>query len=95
VLSAAQILMGLNHMHARKILHRDIKTLNVFLDDDLNVKLGDMGVAKVWSKIYVGQLELCPCRATCTASTLGKERSSLHEAKLGGCGVTTVAFLCV
>lgn len=34
-------------MHSKKILHRDIKTLNVFLDDGLNVKLGDMGVAKV------------------------------------------------
>ncbi len=43
-----QILLGLNHMHTKKILHRDIKTLNVFLDDELNVKLGDMGVAKVW-----------------------------------------------
>jgi serine/threonine protein kinase len=42
-----QILLGLNHMHTKKILHRDIKTLNVFLDDDMNVKLGDMGVAKV------------------------------------------------
>lgn len=42
-----QILLGLNHMHSKKILHRDIKTLNVFLDDNLNVKLGDMGVAKV------------------------------------------------
>ena len=45
--SPPQILLGLNHMHWKKILHRDIKTLNVFLDDDLNVKLGDMGVAKV------------------------------------------------
>lgn len=44
-----QILLGLNHMHSKKILHRDIKTLNVFLDDDLNVKLGDMGVAKILS----------------------------------------------
>ncbi|GAX78668.1 hypothetical protein CEUSTIGMA_g6106.t1 [Chlamydomonas eustigma] len=44
-----QILLGLNHMHSRKILHRDIKTLNVFLDDGLNVKLGDMGVAKILS----------------------------------------------
>lgn len=34
-------------MHSRKVLHRDIKTLNVLLDEDLNVKLGDMGVAKV------------------------------------------------
>eukprot|EP00195_Chlamydomonas_chlamydogama_P009069 CAMPEP_0202904676 /NCGR_PEP_ID=MMETSP1392-20130828/30593_1 /ASSEMBLY_ACC=CAM_ASM_000868 /TAXON_ID=225041 /ORGANISM="Chlamydomonas chlamydogama, Strain SAG 11-48b" /LENGTH=558 /DNA_ID=CAMNT_0049592433 /DNA_START=449 /DNA_END=2125 /DNA_ORIENTATION=- len=44
-----QILLGLNHMHSKKILHRDIKTLNVFLDDGLNVKLGDMGVAKILS----------------------------------------------
>ncbi len=42
-----QMLLGLHHMHKRKILHRDFKTLNVFLDDANNVKLGDMGVAKV------------------------------------------------
>lgn len=28
-----QMLCGLNHMHKRKILHRDFKTLNVFLDE--------------------------------------------------------------
>lgn len=43
-----QMLLGLNYMHARKILHRDFKTLNVFLDEKLNVRLGDLGVAKVW-----------------------------------------------
>ena len=41
------MLLGLNHMHSKKILHRDFKALNVFLDSQLNVKLGDMGVAKV------------------------------------------------
>lgn len=41
------MLLGLNYMHGRKILHRDFKTLNVFLDDKLNVRLGDLGVAKV------------------------------------------------
>ena len=44
-----QILLGLNHMHSRKILHRDIKTLNVFLSENVDVKLGDMGVAKILS----------------------------------------------
>ena len=64
-----QILLGLNHMHSRKILHRDIKTLNVFLDDHLNVKLGDMGVAKVGLWPLHPQLWL-PCRTghlTCHA----------------------------
>jgi serine/threonine protein kinase len=42
-----QMLLGLHHMHSRKVLHRDMKTLNTFLDQTLNVKLGDLGVAKV------------------------------------------------
>jgi serine/threonine protein kinase len=41
-----QTLLGLNHMHKRKVLHRDVKTLNIFLDENLNVKIGDMGVSR-------------------------------------------------
>lgn len=44
-----QMLLGLHHMHKRKVLHRDFKTLNIFLDDKLNIRLGDLGVAKVTS----------------------------------------------
>lgn len=47
MLPPLQMLLGLQHMHQRKVLHRDFKTLNVFLDGDLNVRLGDLGVAKV------------------------------------------------
>lgn len=43
--AALQTLLGLNHMHKRKVLHRDVKTLNIFLDESLNVKIGDMGVS--------------------------------------------------
>lgn len=42
-----QMLLGLNYMHGRKVLHRDFKTLNVFLDEQHHVRLGDLGVAKV------------------------------------------------
>jgi NIMA (never in mitosis gene a)-related kinase len=41
-----EICMGLEYIHRNKILHRDIKTLNIFLNKDETVKIGDLGVAK-------------------------------------------------
>ena len=42
-----EILLGLKHVHDRKVLHRDLKTQNVFLTADGRCKLGDFGVSKV------------------------------------------------
>ncbi|XP_037656047.1 serine/threonine-protein kinase Nek5 isoform X2 [Choloepus didactylus] len=43
-----QISLGLKHIHDRKILHRDIKTQNIFLSKNGTVaKLGDFGIARV------------------------------------------------
>eukprot|EP00002_Diphylleia_rotans_P038746 TRINITY_DN8859_c0_g1_i1.p1 TRINITY_DN8859_c0_g1~~TRINITY_DN8859_c0_g1_i1.p1 ORF type:complete len:508 (-),score=92.25 TRINITY_DN8859_c0_g1_i1:341-1864(-) len=41
-----QVLLGLQEIHARNIIHRDIKTLNILLDDDLNAKIADFGIAR-------------------------------------------------
>lgn len=41
-----QLCLALKHSHDYKIVHRDLKTSNVFLDANLNVKLGDFGLAK-------------------------------------------------
>ncbi|CAK8990022.1 unnamed protein product [Durusdinium trenchii] len=44
-----QIALGLQWLHQNRILHRDIKTLNVFLKTNDDVRLGDLGVARVLS----------------------------------------------
>ena len=42
-----QISSALKFVHSKNILHRDLKTQNVFLDQHWRVKLGDFGIAKV------------------------------------------------
>jgi serine/threonine protein kinase len=42
-----QICLAIQYMHEQKIMHRDIKSQNVFLTKDNRVKLGDFGIAKV------------------------------------------------
>jgi NIMA (never in mitosis gene a)-related kinase len=34
-------------MHDLNIMHRDLKSANVFLNKDMTIKLGDMNVSKV------------------------------------------------
>eukprot|EP00198_Chlamydomonas_reinhardtii_P011003 XP_001700340.1 predicted protein [Chlamydomonas reinhardtii] len=47
-----QMCLGLKHVHDRKILHRDIKTQNVFMSSGGLLKLGDFGVSKVLNSTF-------------------------------------------
>ena len=47
-----QIMLGLHYLHKKHILHRDLKSANVFLtkndkQTNYSVKIGDLGVAKL------------------------------------------------
>jgi serine/threonine protein kinase len=42
-----QLLQGLKYIHEQRVLHRDIKAHNVFLDINGNVKIGDFGLGRI------------------------------------------------
>ncbi|KAL5258708.1 hypothetical protein ACHWQZ_G009238 [Mnemiopsis leidyi] len=47
---ARQTAQGMNYLHARNIIHRDLKSNNIFLSDESTVKIGDFGLATVKSR---------------------------------------------
>ena len=42
-----QLVVGLQYIPSKKVLHRDIKPENIFIDENLNVKIGDFGVSRL------------------------------------------------
>lgn len=40
-----QLLKGVHYLHNNRVIHRDLKLGNIFLNDDMELKIGDFGLA--------------------------------------------------
>jgi serine/threonine protein kinase len=57
-----EISLGLNYLHKHNIIHRDLKTSNIFFNDKWNVKIGDLGIAKFFNRYkFSSSLVGSPC----------------------------------
>jgi polo-like kinase 1 len=45
-----QIVSAVQYMHRCRVMHRDLKLGNVFLDKQMNVQVGDFGLAALIEK---------------------------------------------
>lgn len=60
-----QISGAIKYMHSKGIIHRDLKMGNIFLDKDMNVKVGDFGLAA----LLMSGKDWIACRRTTLCGT--------------------------
>ncbi len=63
------MILGLYEMHKKNIIHRDIKTQNIFLIKNL-AKLGDFGISKVIKVKFMKGIEKLGFHANFNWNTL-------------------------
>ncbi|MBI3345572.1 MAG: bifunctional protein-serine/threonine kinase/phosphatase [Gammaproteobacteria bacterium] len=56
---AQQILTGLDHLHRKGVIHRDVKPENILIDTDHRVRLLDLGVSRI-ERMDTGSKSLAP-----------------------------------
>merc|ERR550514_47647 len=64
---------GMEYLHDKKILHRDLKSQNIWLDENLKCKIGDFGMSRLNTN---KTMTLCGSPLWCSPEILRSERYS-------------------
>ncbi|EPS38413.1 hypothetical protein H072_7860 [Dactylellina haptotyla CBS 200.50] len=89
-----QMLGAVKYMHSRNVIHRDLKLGNIFLDEGLNVKIGDFGLAALLIDGTERKNTICGTPNYIAPEVLfGKEEGHSFEVDLWSLGIILYAML--
>ena len=93
-----EVCRGMDYLHKRKIVHRDLKAANLLMDETGTVKIADFGVARVMDSTGVMTAETGTYRLDITILACLGMYSTLAVAMVqcdSECGTAHYKFLCV
>jgi len=91
-----QILQGLNYLHERDIIHRDIKGANILVDNKGGVKISDFGISKKVDTFLTGNKSNRPSLQGSVfwmAPEVVKQTGHTHKADIWSVGCLIVEML--
>lgn len=88
-----QIFQAVAHLHRNRIIHRDLKLANLFLNSELEIKTGDFGLAAQLD--YDGQRKQTICGTpNYLAPEILRKLGHSFEVDIWSCGVILYTMLC-
>ena len=87
-----QICGGVRYMHKRSVIHRDLKMGNIFLDSNMNIKIGDFGLAAVMADEQDRRTTLCGTPNYIAPEILSKSGARGHDNKVDTWAIGVIAY---
>ncbi|EEQ37338.1 putative cell cycle serine/threonine-protein kinase [Clavispora lusitaniae] len=89
-----QIIGAVKYLHSRRVIHRDLKLGNIFFDPDMNLKIGDFGLASVLPSTDSRKYTICGTPNYIAPEVLGgKTTGHSFEVDIWAIGIMMYALL--
>ncbi len=87
-----QICGGVRYMHKRSVIHRDLKMGNIFIDGEMNLKIGDFGLAAVMADEHDRRTTLCGTPNYIAPEILSKSGTRGHDNKVDTWAIGVICY---
>ena len=87
-----QICGGVKYMHQRRVIHRDLKMGNLFIDAHMNIKIGDFGLAAVVVNDQERRRTMCGTPNYIAPELLAKSASEGHGHKVDTWAIGIICY---